>query len=102
MDGKKRRNWARTFLTGVSIFVASAYLHAVPVRTVTISWHHAPGPYSYNVYESNKLPRTPADWMLNTNVTALNVQIDAQANVRYYTVTCLDTNNGLESSYATP
>jgi len=102
MGGKKRGNWARTFLLGLSIFVASAYLHAVPVRTVTIFWQHGPGPYSYNVYESNKLPRTPADWVLMTNVTALNIQIDPQGNARYFTVTCVDTNSGLESSYATP
>lgn len=71
-----------------------------PNQVVTLVWRHDPGPYSYKVYEStNGFPF--AQWYLRTNVVDLTVQIAIQDGPHFYAVTCVDTNTGDESSFAT-
>ncbi|HEV2210844.1 MAG TPA: hypothetical protein VG167_18885 [Verrucomicrobiae bacterium] len=68
---------------------------------VTLIWTHAPGPYSYNVYGTTNLTLPMRQWPLLTNVTDLEVTLPVSARAQFFTVTCLDTNTGLESGYAT-
>jgi hypothetical protein len=77
------------------------YVQAGPViEVVTLSWQHAPGPFSYNVYQSSSLLSLPQGWVLKTNVTQLSVQIAVEPGEHFFTVSCVDTNTGLESPIA--
>jgi hypothetical protein len=54
------------------------------------------------VYEITNL-NGPQAWMLKTNVSDLSVQFTIEAGEHFFTVTCVDTNTGLESPpFATP
>lgn len=105
MYRSNRRKWSKAVITYVlscSCFVATC-LHAGPnPERVTVSWEHDAGPYSYSVYEITNL-NGPQAWMLKTNVSDLSVQFTIEAGEHFFTVTCVDTNTGLESPpFATP
>jgi len=69
--------------------------------TVTIAWDHDPGPFSYNVYETTNLNSLPLCWVLRTNVTDQAVQLPVEDQAHFFTVTCVNTNSGDESGFAT-
>jgi len=77
--------------------LAMSGLHAGSVGNVILIWNHQAGPFSYNVYEATNLLVTPVQWMRVTNTTALTIQLQARKGEHYFTVSCLDTNTGLES-----
>jgi hypothetical protein len=80
---------------------AKASVVIVP-QTLTLSWDHDPGPYSFNVYESTNLAVFSNPLVLRTNTTQQSVLIPVQTGTHYFTVTCVDTNTGEESSLAVP
>jgi hypothetical protein len=92
---------ARVVLSlAVSAILLGPGLQAGFVRNVTLLWEHDAGPYSYNVYEATNLLVTPVQWALVTNTRALTVKLPARQGEHYFTVSCIDTNTGLESPLA--
>jgi hypothetical protein len=91
-------------LIGVMLLLSAAMEvaarpHAFPVQPrVTLSWDHYPGPYSYNVYEITNLM---GQWTLKTNTPDLSIQLPIESEQHFFTVSCVDTNTGLESDFAT-
>lgn len=97
------RKWRRVFLLGALLLIPVSLfetpLIAGPAsRSVILMWEHEAGPYSYNVYESTNLIDA---WGLKTNTPNLAVQLPVESGEHYFAVTCVDTNNGLESTFAT-
>ena len=95
--GKSWLKLARGVLLALSTMLAMSGLHAGSVGNVILIWNHQAGPFSYNVYEATNLLVTPVQWMRVTNTTALTIQLQARKGEHYFTVSCLDTNTGLES-----
>lgn len=97
MYRSNRKAWLKavsSVLLG-SCLVATC-LQAVPVpKLVTLTWEHDAGTYSYNVYEVTNVSG-PATWTLKTNVPDLSVQFEAEPGEHFFTVSCVDTNTGLE------
>jgi hypothetical protein len=71
-------------------------------KAVILAWEHNPGPYSYNVYETTNPLGPPEAWMLKTNVLDLSVGLAIEPGEHFFTVSCVDTNTGIESPLATP
>ena len=98
----KRRFWAFHGWTLVLLVcLIPMYLCGIITPAVTLLWQHDPGPYSYNVYESTNLSTLPQGWILKTNVTGLSVHLLVAPGTHFFTVTCVDTNTGQESAFAT-
>jgi hypothetical protein len=92
---------SRVFLLlALSAVLVRSVLHAGPAPSVILLWDHPAGPFSYNVYEATNLLVTPVQWRRVTNTTALTIHLPAQVGEHYFTVTCVDTNTGLESPLA--
>lgn len=105
MYRSNRKKWSKALSALVLLcncFVATC-LHAGPLNgMVTLVWEHNSGPYSYNIYETTKLPEMPEMWVLKTNVPDLTVRLQIEPGEHFFTVSCVDTNTGLESLFAIP
>jgi hypothetical protein len=109
MDRSNRKRWLTAVSTLVLLFsyfvTTSLQAGSLPVgpvnRTVTLLWDHDPGPYSYNIYETTNLPQMPETWVLKTNVLDLTARLQVEPGDHFFTVSCVDTNTGLESLFAT-
>ena len=80
---------------------AKASVVIVP-QTLTLSWDHDPGPYSFNVYECTNLAAMSSSLVLLTNTPQQSVLVPLHSGSHYFTVTCVDTNTGDESWFAIP
>ena len=67
---------------------------------VSVLWDHDPGPYLYRVYSTTNLLQPISEWTVITNVTELSADFPFEAGGRFFAVTCVDTNTGLESDFA--
>src|SRR4051812_42624524 len=106
MKRSKRKCWLNVILRCVllvcSYFMATC-LQAGPInKLVTLTWQHGAGPYSYNVYETTNLPSMHQALELKTNVPDLSVHLEVEPGEHFFSVTCVDTNTGLESPFAVP
>jgi len=96
--GKSWLNLARGVLLALSTMLVWSGLHAGPVRSVILIWNHQAGPFFLQRVRGHKFARDACAMDARNQYNRFNDSTAGSKKVNTtFTVSCLDTNTGLES-----